>query len=93
MQVRPPLTRLLNSTLFVDSIYRPGEWKRVEDLTTEERERGEAWRRSRDRLAEHFQCEAAEQKIVPLKTRRDSDDPETPSRHNRLTYGRDRSHW
>jgi hypothetical protein len=27
------LGRLLNSALFVDSIYRPGEWKRETDLT------------------------------------------------------------
>jgi hypothetical protein len=39
------LTRLLSAALFVDSIYRPGEWKHEADLTPEERERGEAWRR------------------------------------------------
>ena len=45
--MRPPdkLARLLvNSALFVDSICRPGEWKREADMTDAERERGAAWR-------------------------------------------------
>ena len=41
---REKLIRLLNSALFVDSIWRPGDWKREADLTPEERERGERWR-------------------------------------------------
>jgi hypothetical protein len=41
---REKLIRLLNSALFVDSIWRPGDWKCEADLTPEERERGERWR-------------------------------------------------
>jgi hypothetical protein len=45
---RPSLASLIHSALFVDSIWRPGDWKRIDELTPEERARGEAWRRWRD---------------------------------------------
>lgn len=35
---------LTHSALDADSIWHPRDWKRVEDLTQEERERGERWR-------------------------------------------------
>lgn len=41
------LTRLLNCALFVDVVCLPG-FKREQDLTDAERERGERWRRFRD---------------------------------------------
>jgi hypothetical protein len=37
------LARLLNSALFVDAVCFPG-FRREQDLTPEERERGERWR-------------------------------------------------
>jgi hypothetical protein len=41
------LTHLINSALFVDSVMGHG-FRNVADLTPEERERGERWRRWRD---------------------------------------------
>lgn len=51
------------SALLVDSI-NVGDWKREADLTPEERERGEAWRRFRDqpRLAAAFVSTTGESK-------------------------------
>jgi hypothetical protein len=58
------LAHLLNSALFFDSIWHPGDWERVENETPEERARYEAMRRFRD------QPRPADRAATPGKPRR-----------------------
>lgn len=58
------LHALTNSALFVDSIWHPVDWKRVENETPEERELYERWRRFRN------QPRPADRAAPPGKPRR-----------------------
>jgi hypothetical protein len=44
---RPSLAALIHSALAVEAM-APADFRNIADLTPEERERGEAWRRFRD---------------------------------------------